>query len=71
MRWAVTSIGAIIGAGVANMWDTEEMSRIYYEAFVRGKPLSDWTLPFVALTRGTPRGDDAAPCVRCDRYRRS
>ncbi|RDS81539.1 hypothetical protein DWU99_17535 [Dyella psychrodurans] len=47
-----TSIGAIIGAGVANMWDTDEMTRIFYEAFVRGKPLSDWTLPFVALTRG-------------------
>jgi NTE family protein len=47
-----TSIGAIIGAGVANMWDTDTMSRIFYEAFVRGKPLSDWTLPFVALTRG-------------------
>lgn len=47
-----TSIGAIIGAGVANMWDIDEMMRVYYEAFVRGKPLSDWTLPFVALTRG-------------------
>jgi NTE family protein len=47
-----TSIGAIIGAGVANMWSIEDMMRIYYEAFVRGKPLSDWTLPFVALTRG-------------------
>ena len=47
-----TSIGAIIGAGVANMWSIDDMMRIYYEAFVRGKPLSDWTLPFVALTRG-------------------
>jgi NTE family protein len=47
-----TSIGAIIGAGVANMWSIEDMMRVYYEAFVRGKPLSDWTLPFVALTRG-------------------
>ncbi|RUL63343.1 cyclic nucleotide-binding domain-containing protein [Dyella dinghuensis] len=47
-----TSIGAIIGAGVANMWSIDDMTRIYYEAFVRGKPLSDWTLPFVALTRG-------------------
>ncbi|RUL75327.1 patatin-like phospholipase family protein [Dyella choica] len=47
-----TSIGAIIGAGVANMWSIEEMMRAYYEAFVRGKPLSDWTVPLVALTRG-------------------
>jgi NTE family protein len=47
-----TSIGAIIGAGVANMWSIDDMMRVYYEAFVRGKPLSDWTLPFVALTRG-------------------
>ena len=47
-----TSIGAIIGAGVANMWSIEDMTRVYYEAFVRGRPLSDWTLPLVALTRG-------------------
>ena len=47
-----TSIGAIIGAGLANMWSVDQMMRVYYEAFVRGKPLSDWTLPFVALTRG-------------------
>lgn len=47
-----TSIGAIIGAGVANMWSIDDMMRVYYEAFVRGKPLSDWTLPLVALTRG-------------------
>jgi NTE family protein len=47
-----TSIGAIIGAGVANLWSIEDMMRVYYEAFVRGKPLSDWTVPLVALTRG-------------------
>jgi NTE family protein len=47
-----TSIGAIIGAGVANLWSIEEMMRVYYEAFVRGRPLADWTLPLVALTRG-------------------
>lgn len=47
-----TSIGAIIGAGLANMWSIEDMTRVYYEAFVRGKPLSDWTVPLVALTRG-------------------
>lgn len=47
-----TSIGAIIGAGVANMWSIDDLMRNFYEAFVRGRPLSDWTLPFVALTRG-------------------
>ena len=47
-----TSVGAIIGAGVANLWDTETMVHNLHEAFVRGKPLSDWTLPLIALTRG-------------------
>lgn len=47
-----TSIGAIIGAGVAGEWDTETLLRVNHEAFVKGKPLSDWTLPLVALTRG-------------------
>ncbi|MEW9571664.1 patatin-like phospholipase family protein [Rhodanobacter sp. Si-c] len=47
-----TSIGAIIGAGVADGWDTPTLMRKYHTAFVRGRPLSDWTLPLVALTRG-------------------
>lgn len=47
-----TSIGAIIGAGVAMDWDTPTMMHNYFEAFVRGRPVSDWTLPLVALTRG-------------------
>jgi NTE family protein len=47
-----TSIGAIIGAGVAAGWELEEMTEIYRRAFVEGRPLSDWTLPVVALTRG-------------------
>ncbi len=47
-----TSIGAIIGAGVANGWDTPTLMHEYFDAFVRGRPLSDWTLPLVALTRG-------------------
>lgn len=47
-----TSIGAIIGAGVALQWDTDTMMQTYHEAFVRGRPVSDWTLPLVALTRG-------------------
>ena len=47
-----TSIGAIIAAGVASDWDTSTMLHRYFDAFVRRRPLSDWTLPLVALTRG-------------------
>ncbi|GAP64786.1 hybrid CAP effector domain/patatin phospholipase protein [Mizugakiibacter sediminis] len=47
-----TSIGAIIGAGVACGWDDAAMLANYRRAFVEGKPLRDWTLPFIALTRG-------------------
>ncbi|WP_266168694.1 patatin-like phospholipase family protein [Dyella subtropica] len=47
-----TSIGAIIGAGVACGWEIGEMTETYRRAFVEGRPLSDWTLPLVALTRG-------------------
>lgn len=47
-----TSIGAIIGAGVAAGWELDEMTEIYRHAFVQGRPLSDWTVPLVALTRG-------------------
>lgn len=47
-----TSIGAIIGAGVALDWSGEEMFYNYRRAFVEGKPLRDYTFPFVSLTRG-------------------
>jgi NTE family protein len=47
-----TSIGAIIGAGMADDWDMPTLLRKFHAAFVRGRPLSDWTLPLVALTRG-------------------
>ena len=47
-----TSIGAIIGAGVAYEWDDAKMREAYKRALVDGRPLSDWTLPLVALTRG-------------------
>ncbi|MDC8014283.1 patatin-like phospholipase family protein [Tahibacter soli] len=47
-----TSIGAIIAAGVAADWDDDEMFARYKRAFVDGKPLSDYTLPFVAMTGG-------------------
>ncbi|WP_430391950.1 patatin-like phospholipase family protein [Dyella sp. 20L07] len=47
-----TSIGAIIGAGVAAGWELEAMVESFRRDFVAGRPLSDWTLPIVALTRG-------------------
>jgi NTE family protein len=47
-----TSIGAIIGAGVACGWSVAKMTETFGRAFVQGRPLSDWTVPVVALTRG-------------------
>lgn len=47
-----TSIGAIIGAGIAADWSHEEMLEKYRRTFVAGKPLRDYTFPFVSLTRG-------------------
>ena len=47
-----TSIGAIIGAGIAYEWNDGKMREACRRAMVDGKPLRDWTLPLVALTRG-------------------
>lgn len=47
-----SSIGSIIAAGVAMGWSDEEMRERYYRTFVASNPLSDYTFPFVALTRG-------------------
>ncbi|MGH8112279.1 MAG: patatin-like phospholipase family protein [Rhodanobacteraceae bacterium] len=47
-----TSVGAIIGAGVAYEWSDAKMREAYRHAFVEGRPLRDWTFPLVALTRG-------------------
>ncbi len=47
-----TSIGAIIGAGVAADWSYEEMVEKYRRTFVDGRPLRDYTFPFVSMTRG-------------------
>jgi len=47
-----TSIGAIIGAGVAADWSDEEMLEKYRIAFVAGRPLKDYTFPFVSLVSG-------------------
>jgi NTE family protein len=47
-----SSIGGIIAAGVAMGWTDEEMSLRYRRSFVTTNPVNDYTLPFVALTRG-------------------
>lgn len=47
-----TSIGAIIGAGIACDWDDATLHEVYRRAFVLTNPLSDWTLPLVALRSG-------------------
>jgi len=47
-----TSIGAILGAGLAAGWSLDEIAERCAHAFVSGRPLSDWSLPLVALTRG-------------------
>ncbi len=47
-----TSMGAIIAAGVALEWGIEEMTERMRAAFVTTNPLSDFTLPLIALVRG-------------------
>ncbi|MBL0029811.1 MAG: patatin-like phospholipase family protein [Rhodanobacteraceae bacterium] len=47
-----TSIGAIIGAGVAAEWSIEEMTERFRHAFYDTNPLSDYTLPLVSIVSG-------------------
>ncbi len=47
-----TSMGAILGAGVAQCWSIEELTDRFRESFVDAKPLRDYTLPFVSLVSG-------------------
>jgi NTE family protein len=47
-----TSMGAIIAAGLANEWSIEELTERMHAAFVATNPLSDFTLPLIALVRG-------------------
>jgi NTE family protein len=46
------SMGAIVGAAVALEWDDGETRERLHQAFVESKPINDYTLPFVALTKG-------------------
>jgi NTE family protein len=47
-----TSMGAIIAASVAMGWDVAEIRARTIESFVGRNPLNDYTLPYLALTRG-------------------
>lgn len=47
-----TSMGGVIAAGVAMEWDIPELTERVHDAFVVGNPLSDPTLPLIALFRG-------------------
>ena len=47
-----TSMGAILGAGVALRWSTDELKERIRRAFVDSRPLRDYTLPFVSLVSG-------------------
>ncbi|MCW5751970.1 MAG: patatin-like phospholipase family protein [Alphaproteobacteria bacterium] len=47
-----TSMGAVVGAGLAADWSDEEMRERYRRSFVATNPLGDFTLPIVALVSG-------------------
>jgi NTE family protein len=47
-----TSIGAIMGAAVAQGWSTERMIETFRRTFVASNPLGDYTLPVVSLVAG-------------------
>jgi NTE family protein len=51
-RLGGTSMGAIIAAGLAHEWGVEELTERMRAVFVRDKPLSDFTLPLIALVKG-------------------
>jgi predicted acylesterase/phospholipase RssA/CRP-like cAMP-binding protein len=47
-----SSIGAIMGAAIANDWSAAQTTQAAFDAFVKGKPFSDYTLPLVSLLAG-------------------
>jgi NTE family protein len=46
------SMGAIVAAGLAAEWSIDELTDRMRAVFVTSKPLSDYTLPLIALVRG-------------------
>ena len=57
-------MGAIIAAGLALEWGIEELTERMREAFVNHNPLSDYTLPLIALVRGKKVSAPAARAFR-------
>ena len=51
-RLGGTSIGGIVAAGLGLEWDDGELADRLRRAFARSNPLSDYTLPLIALVRG-------------------
>ena len=51
-RLGGTSMGAIIAAGMAHEWDVQELTERMRAVFVSDNPLSDFTLPLIALVKG-------------------
>lgn len=51
-RLGGTSMGAIIAAGLAHEWGVEELTERMRAVFVSDNPLSDWTLPLIAIFKG-------------------
>jgi NTE family protein len=51
-RLGGTSMGAIIAAGLAHEWSVEELTERMRAVFVTDNPLSDWTVPLIALVKG-------------------
>jgi NTE family protein len=47
-----TSMGGIIAAGVALEWNLDELIARMRDVFVKSNPLSDYTIPLIALVRG-------------------
>lgn len=47
-----TSMGGILGAGVAARWSLSELTERFRYYFVEHRPLRDYTLPFVSLVSG-------------------
>src|SRR5258706_4849204 len=47
-----TSMGGILAAGMAMEWSIEELRERVRDAFLVNRPLSDYTVPLIALFRG-------------------
>ena len=47
-----TSMGAIVAATTAMARDADEIGELFHFAFVKNKPLNDYTLPLISLFRG-------------------